>query len=41
MDTFGALMFGILIIDALKNKGITEHKATTKYLSERRRDKDS
>lgn len=33
MDTFGALMFGILIIDALKSKGITEHKATTKYLT--------
>ena len=33
MDTFGALMFGILIIDALKKKGITEHKATTKYLT--------
>ncbi|RYU69070.1 branched-chain amino acid transport system II carrier protein [Aliivibrio finisterrensis] len=33
MDTFGALMFGILIIDALKKKGITEYKATTKYLT--------
>ena len=33
MDTFGALMFGILMIDALKKKGITEHKATTKYLT--------
>ena len=33
MDTFGALMFGILMIDALKKKGITGHKATTKYLT--------
>ncbi|CAQ78245.1 branched-chain amino acid transport system II carrier protein [Aliivibrio salmonicida] len=33
MDTFGALMFGILMIDALKKKGITDHKATTKYLT--------
>lgn len=32
MDTFGALMFGILIVDALRAKGITEQKATTKYL---------
>jgi len=32
MDTFGALMFGVLIVDALRGKGITEHKATTKYL---------
>ncbi|MBD0784831.1 branched-chain amino acid transport system II carrier protein [Vibrio sp. Y2-5] len=32
MDTFGALMFGILIVDALRAKGITEDKATTKYL---------
>ncbi|MFG0771595.1 branched-chain amino acid transport system II carrier protein [Vibrio plantisponsor] len=32
MDTFGALMFGILIVDALRSKGITEEKATTKYL---------
>ncbi len=32
MDTFGALMFGILIVDALKGKGITESSATTKYL---------
>ncbi|CAM2739521.1 branched-chain amino acid transport system II carrier protein [Vibrio diazotrophicus] len=32
MDTFGALMFGILIVDALRAKGITEEKATTKYL---------
>ncbi|CAE6964374.1 Component of the transport system for branched-chain amino acids [Vibrio sp. B1REV9] len=32
MDTFGALMFGMLIVDALRSKGITEHAATTKYL---------
>ncbi len=32
MDTFGALMFGVLIVDALRNKGITEQKATAKYL---------
>lgn len=33
MDTFGALMFGMLIVDVLRKKGITEHKATTKYLT--------
>ncbi len=33
MDTFGALMFGILIVDALKGKGINERSATTKYLT--------
>ncbi|WP_114766146.1 branched-chain amino acid transport system II carrier protein [Vibrio rhodolitus] len=32
MDTFGSLMFGVLIVDALRGKGITEHKPTTKYL---------
>lgn len=32
MDTFASLMFGMLMVDALKNKGITEAKATTKYL---------
>lgn len=32
MDTFASLMFGMLMVDALKNKGITESKATTKYL---------
>lgn len=32
MDTFGSLMFGMLIVDALRNKGITEQGATTKYL---------
>ncbi|WP_375751338.1 branched-chain amino acid transport system II carrier protein [Vibrio sp. HN007] len=33
MDTFGALMFGMLIVDVLRKKGITEKKATTKYLT--------
>ncbi|MEI8635032.1 branched-chain amino acid transport system II carrier protein [Vibrio sp. PP-XX7] len=32
MDTFAALMFGMLMVDALRSKGITEAKATTKYL---------
>lgn len=32
MDTLAALMFGMLIVDALRNKGITESGATTKYL---------
>ncbi|SHO55267.1 branched-chain amino acid transport system II carrier protein [Vibrio quintilis] len=32
MDTFAALMFGMLMVDALKGKGITEAKATTRYL---------
>ncbi|MFA0440207.1 branched-chain amino acid transport system II carrier protein [Vibrio sp. 10N.286.49.C2] len=32
MDTFGSLMFGMLIVDALRKKGITEQSATTKYL---------
>ncbi|MFW7522573.1 branched-chain amino acid transport system II carrier protein [Vibrio ostreicida] len=32
MDTFGSLMFGVLIVDALRQKGITEKKATAKYL---------
>ncbi|MCG9785867.1 branched-chain amino acid transport system II carrier protein [Vibrio mediterranei] len=32
MDTFGSLMFGMLIVDALRKKGITEQAATTKYL---------
>jgi len=32
MDTFGALMFGVLIVDALRKKGITEQSATAKYL---------
>ncbi|MGJ7095200.1 branched-chain amino acid transport system II carrier protein [Vibrio hannami] len=33
MDTFGALMFGMLIVDVLRKKGITEQKAMTKYLT--------
>ncbi|MEZ8825200.1 branched-chain amino acid transport system II carrier protein [Vibrio amylolyticus] len=32
MDTFGSLMFGMLIVDALRSKGITERSATAKYL---------
>lgn len=32
MDTFASLMFGMLMVDALKGKGITEKAATTKYL---------
>ncbi len=32
MDTFGSLMFGMLIVDALRKKGITQQSATTKYL---------
>ena len=32
MDTFGSLMFGVLVVDALRQKGITEHKPTSKYL---------
>ncbi|GLO59952.1 branched-chain amino acid transport system carrier protein [Vibrio sp. MACH09] len=32
MDTFASLMFGMLIVDALKGKGITEKTAITKYL---------
>ncbi|EKO3433462.1 branched-chain amino acid transport system II carrier protein [Vibrio fluvialis] len=32
MDTLAALMFGMLIVDALRSKGITEARATTKYL---------
>ncbi|WP_394127835.1 branched-chain amino acid transport system II carrier protein [Vibrio hepatarius] len=32
MDTFASLMFGALMVDALKRKGITEQKATSKYL---------
>ncbi|WED21389.1 branched-chain amino acid transport system II carrier protein [Vibrio sp. JC009] len=33
MDTFASLMFGMLIVDVLRKKGITEAKATTKYLT--------
>ncbi len=32
MDTFASLMFGMLMVDALRGKGITERSATTKYL---------
>ncbi len=32
MDTFGALMFGMLIIDVLKQKGITDSALQTRYL---------
>ncbi|GAA5647116.1 MULTISPECIES: branched-chain amino acid transport system II carrier protein [Vibrio] len=32
MDTFASLMFGVLMVDALRGKGITERAATTKYL---------
>ncbi len=32
MDTFASLMFGVLMVDALRSKGITERRATTKYL---------
>ncbi|KPL93171.1 branched-chain amino acid transport system II carrier protein [Vibrio splendidus] len=32
MDTFASLMFGMLIVDAIRSKGITDRAATTKYL---------
>ncbi|WP_428771264.1 branched-chain amino acid transport system II carrier protein [Vibrio sp.] len=32
MDTFGALMFGMLIVDAIRSKGVTDQAATTRYL---------
>ncbi|MGR5067850.1 MULTISPECIES: branched-chain amino acid transport system II carrier protein [Vibrio] len=32
MDTFASLMFGMLMVDSLRSKGITERAATTKYL---------
>lgn len=32
MDTFGALMFGMLIIDVLRDKGITDQRLQTRYL---------
>ncbi|MCL1076941.1 branched-chain amino acid transport system II carrier protein [Parashewanella spongiae] len=32
MDTLASLMFGMLIIDILKRKGITESKSQTRYL---------
>ncbi|PSW04220.1 branched-chain amino acid transport system II carrier protein [Photobacterium lipolyticum] len=32
MDTFAALMFGMLIVDVIRQKGITDDKATCTYL---------
>ncbi|TKF79131.1 branched-chain amino acid transport system II carrier protein [Vibrio kanaloae] len=32
MDTFASLMFGMLIVEAIRSKGITDRTATTKYL---------
>lgn len=32
MDTFGALMFGMLIVDVIRQKGITSESKTCKYL---------
>lgn len=32
LDALGALIFGMLIVEALRSKGITERSATTKYL---------
>ncbi|MGL4455184.1 MAG: branched-chain amino acid transport system II carrier protein [Plesiomonas sp.] len=32
MDTFAALMFGMLIVDVIRSKGITDSKVTCKYL---------
>lgn len=32
MDTFGSLMFGVLIVDALRQKGITQKESISKYL---------
>ncbi|MGF1757800.1 branched-chain amino acid transport system II carrier protein [Photobacterium sagamiensis] len=32
MDTFAALMFGMLIVDVIRKKGITDDKATCTYL---------
>ncbi|MDC5804147.1 branched-chain amino acid transport system II carrier protein [Vibrio europaeus] len=32
MDTFASLMFGGLIVDALRKKGVADQKATAKYL---------
>ncbi|WP_117233720.1 branched-chain amino acid transport system II carrier protein [Vibrio maerlii] len=32
MDTFGSLMFGMLIVDAIRQKGIEDKAQTTKYL---------
>ncbi|MGL4204636.1 MAG: branched-chain amino acid transport system II carrier protein [Aeromonadaceae bacterium] len=33
MDTFGALMFGMLIIDVLKEKGVSDPALQTRYLA--------
>lgn len=32
MDTFAALMFGMLIVDVIRSKGVTDEKATCTYL---------
>ncbi len=32
MDTFAALMFGMLIVDVIRKKGVTDEKATCSYL---------
>ncbi|PST89661.1 branched-chain amino acid transport system II carrier protein [Photobacterium jeanii] len=32
MDTFAALMFGMLIVDVIRKKGVTDEKATCTYL---------
>ncbi|CAG9295534.1 Branched-chain amino acid transport system 2 carrier protein [Celerinatantimonas diazotrophica] len=32
MDTFGALLFGMLMVDAIGSKGITQKKAVARYL---------
>ena len=32
MDTFAALMFGMLILDVLRQKGVTEKRAQSRYL---------
>ncbi|MDP5254585.1 MULTISPECIES: branched-chain amino acid transport system II carrier protein [unclassified Vibrio] len=32
MDTFASLMFGMLIVDAIRSRGVSDQKATTKYL---------
>ncbi|EPE37294.1 branched-chain amino acid transport system 2 carrier protein [Candidatus Photodesmus katoptron] len=32
MDTFAALMFGVLLVDALRNKGINQPNSLAKYL---------
>ncbi len=33
MDTFASLMFGMLIVDAIRNKGITDRAAATVSIS--------